>query len=395
MEDVADLGGHTLVVLGLVDELVVQHLLQDPVHAVLGQVGIGHRVIGPRRVGQARQQRGLGDGHVLRRVAEVVLCAGLHPVGGGAEGGDVEIAFEDLVLGVREGLLQGQGVLDLPELARRRRLRGRADLRGVATADARLHQDVAHVLLGEGGRSLAVGARRVGGERAQHAGGVDALVLVEALVLDGDDGVLHVLADIGQRHHDPVLGVELGDLRAVGGAQDRDLARLEHLEVIGEVLEELQRRLRDHARGPHEGHGEPGGEDAANGGHDDEGEERRHELARVEGARRSLRHAPRLRVQRARCRGGWHGSHLAVRVLGNRPSGGAPPSGRLQAAIGHCPAGSAGCRGWERICWNGPACFTVGVCDGSDNDAGPDRWRWDEDDRPDLGGARGLRGCGA
>ena len=50
------------------------------------------------------------------------------------------------------------------------------------------------------------------------------MVVVEALVLDGDHGVLHGLRDALERHLDAVLGaVQRRDQRAVGG---EDLRRL-------------------------------------------------------------------------------------------------------------------------------------------------------------------------
>ena len=78
--------------------------------------------------------------------------AGLRPVGGGAEGGDVEVALQDLLLGVL--LLQGQGVLDLAQLAGVGRLGGGTDGCGVVLLEPGLDEHVTHVLLGQGGGTL-------------------------------------------------------------------------------------------------------------------------------------------------------------------------------------------------------------------------------------------------
>ena len=79
-----------------------------------------------------------------------------------------------------------------------------------------LNERVAHVLLGQGRGALTRAAGVVGDQGSHHAGGVDALVLVETLVLHGDDRVLHVDRDLAQGHHDSVLRVELGDHAPVG-----------------------------------------------------------------------------------------------------------------------------------------------------------------------------------
>ena len=54
---------------------------------------------------------------------------------------------------------------------------------------------------------------------------VDTIVLVEAFVLDRDDRALHVLADLAQRHLDPVLIEQGRDAVAVG---------IEHVRAVGQ-----------------------------------------------------------------------------------------------------------------------------------------------------------------
>ena len=86
--------------------------------------------------------------------------------------------------------------------------------------------------------------------------GVDAPVVVEALVLGGDDGVAQRLRDVGQRHEDPALDVQLGDQLVVVvvdlGADER--------------LERLQRgdrgeRAGQDGEGPQGSHGHPGADE--------------------------------------------------------------------------------------------------------------------------------------
>ena len=231
-----------------------------------------------------------------------MLGARLHPVGGGAEGGDIEVALEDLLL--VELLLQGQGVLDLAQLAGGGPLRGGGDGRRVVLLQARLDEHVAHVLLGEGRGPLGT-AVGVGDHGADDARRVDALVLVEALVLHGHDGVLDVDGDGVQRDDDPVLRVELGDLGAVRRLDAGDLARLEGVEVVGQLVEEVLGGARDGGGDADEGHGEARRQDPPHSGQEQEDEEHRDGLcrrertaARARGGPRGglLRHGVRVRV---------------------------------------------------------------------------------------------------
>jgi hypothetical protein len=73
-------------------------------------------------------------------------------------------------------------------------------------------------------------------------------VLVEAGVLDGHDGVAHVLGDVEDRDEGAVLlGVQRGEDRPVGrvddrGLGERDLRRL----VVGEVGQPARRGREGH-----------------------------------------------------------------------------------------------------------------------------------------------------
>ena len=145
--------------------------------------------------------------------AEVAPGGGLDAVGAVAEVGDVEVALEDLLLGV------------LAPRARRRSAARAAC--GCTTARwppspprpascrprsrRRLEQHLLDVLLGQRRAALHVAAGLVVDERAQRAAQVDAAVVVEPRVLDGHHGLAHDLGDVGQRHRHPVLVVERGD----------------------------------------------------------------------------------------------------------------------------------------------------------------------------------------
>ena len=305
-----DLGVDGLVVLLLGNELLFQHLGQHPVPTVLGQFRLGLGVVGAGCVGGSGQQGGLGHRQILGVLIEVVQRGGLHPVGGGTEGGDVEVALEDLLLGVL--LLQAEGELHLPQLAGHGALGGVPDELVVVVLQAGLDEGVAHVLLGQRGGALTRAAGVVGHQGPHHAGGVDALVLVEALVLDGDDRVLHVDRDRAQGHHDAVLRVELGDLGAVGGQEGGDLAGRLNVEVAGELLEELGGCLGQRCRGAHEGSGEARGQDPADARESQEDHEHRDDLGWCQGApaRRGFRHGVSLRgiawrMQWRRPSSGW------------------------------------------------------------------------------------------
>ena len=125
-----------------------------------------------RPLGQAGEQRALLERELLRRLAEIAARRQLDAPGAAAEIDGVEIKLEDLVLAQRR--------LDP------RRHDHLADLALVGQVVA--HQQVLHHLLGDGRAALrAPGLREVADEGADQAALVDALVLVEALVLGGDE----------------------------------------------------------------------------------------------------------------------------------------------------------------------------------------------------------------
>ena len=110
----------------------------------------------------------------------------------------------------------------------------------------RLLQDVLHILLGDGAGTLRGPAvLAVAHQRPHDALEVDAVVLIEARVLDRDDGLLHHVGDLRRvLDHDAILWpVELGDLTARVVEQDGALGQLgfgqigrQVVEVVGDAL---------------------------------------------------------------------------------------------------------------------------------------------------------------
>ena len=193
------------VVLLLRDGLAAQHVAQDLVSALDGDLGVDGGVVVGGRVGQADEQGGLGEGEVARVLGEVRLGGGLDAVGAVTVVDAVEVHHQDLVLGV--DLLHLQGDERLADLA----LDGLVELL--------LGEDgVAHELLGDGRGALGA-ARELRQHGATDADDVDAGMLVEALVLDVHGALEDPRGDLVRRDARAVLDEERGDL-VIGGIQD-------------------------------------------------------------------------------------------------------------------------------------------------------------------------------
>ena len=166
--------------------------------------------------------------------AEVAAGGGLDAVGAGAEVGDVEVALEDLVLGVL--LLERHRVAQLAQLAGVRLLGRRLLRRGPLLRRPRCRRaDSSSTCLTYCWVSVEPPCTSSPDwlltQRAQGAREVDAAVLVEAGVLDGDDGLAHDRRDLGQRDRDAVLVVEGRDQRAVGGQDPGALGQRRDLQL--------------------------------------------------------------------------------------------------------------------------------------------------------------------
>jgi hypothetical protein len=185
---------------------------------------------------------------------------GLDAVGTVAEVGDVEVALEDLFLGVV--LFVPDRQLELADLAGDGWLGGRPHL---FLGGGLLHQGELDQLLGDGRPALCLAiVGRVVDEGAQRALEVEGAVLVEPAVLDRQQSVLHVVADLVERHVLPVLLVEVREQAAVGGEQTGRLGG-------GDVLQ-LQREI-DHGVADIVGRdSREGGRRHEDGRHDEAGE---------------------------------------------------------------------------------------------------------------------------
>ena len=227
------------------DVSLLVHVREHACATLAREPGVGDRVVERRVGGDAGDQSRLRERERRRVLAEVHLGRLLDAVRAVAEVDRVQVGGQDpvlrplllelprerrlLQLAAERALLAGEGVLD--ELLRDRR--------------AALHD-------------LLV--RDVGPERAQDAVQVDAVVLEEALVLDGDDRLLHHVGDLARgddlavlgaaedREDLPVARVDVAVLDAVvaGRVERRDLARDRGDEAIAE------RRRAQHEQDQHE-----------------------------------------------------------------------------------------------------------------------------------------------
>lgn len=224
--------------LGLVgaERTVLAHLVDDDVAALQsllrGRAGVQRR----RAVRDRGEQRGLRNRQLVGRGVEVRLGGGTDAVGLVAQRHDVEVAGEDLVLA--HLLLELQRDPRLAHLAADRRLGGLLPgLLLVVGAEHERHV-VLHVLLGERRRALRRPTVHTGlGGGTGDALPVDALVLVEPFVLNGQDRALHGVRDVLGLQRDAVLVVQVGDRLAVhvlDGGDERQL-----------TLREVTRRLVD------------------------------------------------------------------------------------------------------------------------------------------------------
>ena len=189
---------HGLVVLRLADIALVEHFAQDQLLALLVLLEVEIGIIPGGVVGNADEGSTLSQGEILHVLAEVDLRGGLDAVAALAQGDDVEVKFQDLIL--RVALFVLQGAENLHQLPAHRHL----VFMGAVFDE----------LLGDGG--CAVGGLaaeehiETGSDGAQP---VHAVMLVKPLILDGDTGVLEVLRDVLQSHPNAVFTlVELFEL---------------------------------------------------------------------------------------------------------------------------------------------------------------------------------------
>ena len=213
------------------------------------------RVVDRRRLRQAGEQRRLRKRQVLRLLREVRLGGGLDAVGVVPVVDGVQVGLEDPRLRPLVAELDREaGLLDL---AVERLLAARVHVPDELLADRRAALD-------------HLAGADVGPERAQDPDVVDAAVLVEALVLDGDRRPRQPRRHLREADRLPVVvGRDRAEERAVGRVDERVRADVDGLQA------------REAARGRER---DPGA-DAGDRDHDDEpAEDDGHEHTRAAAA---------------------------------------------------------------------------------------------------------------
>ncbi len=244
-----DRRGHGAVVRRLVDVAQLQHATQDVLLAGLGALRVDARVEGARRDRQPGQHGEFADREVGQLLAEVGLSRRTEPVGSLAEEDLVDVDLQDPVLGQLGLDLECQR--DLVDLARvqllARQVKGARDL----------HGDRAAAL-------AAPAADEVGQDRPRETRVVDPAVLVEAVVLGSEDGLLQGRRHVLDPHVLAPLFAELAQQDAIGAPDaQRDLRpvvdqRVDRRQVrVGHREHECQQQCgAEHAAGPDDANGQ-------------------------------------------------------------------------------------------------------------------------------------------
>ena len=227
------------------EEPEVMHPSQDIELPRLRPLRVGDGVVRRRRLGQAGEHRRLGRVQVLERLGEIDLRRGREAVRPLPEEDLVDVQLEDLVL--------GQVGLDLPGQQHLAQLAGDGLFPGQEEVPGDLHRDRPGALLGAAGQ--------VGDRRPEHRQIVDAAMLVEALVLGGQNGLFHDIRDFGDRDDRPALLAEFAQELPFGRNHPQRDFRL----VFGQRLERRQRRIEQRQdEGPEQGaHGRQAQQDRA------------------------------------------------------------------------------------------------------------------------------------
>ncbi len=204
-----DTAGDGGVMISLEDFPLAEHFVQDLVAPLDGVFRMDGGIVEAGAVDQPGEQGSLRQGEVFGGGAEEVPGCGLDTVRIPVEEHDIEVALEDLVLGVL--LFQFDGELHLAHLVADALLPAEDDLIGSVRGQQGLVDHVRHVLLGQRRCALPAAAGQVGCERPENPLRVDAGVLVEAAVLDGDNRVPDVGRHLVQPDLHAVLREEGGD----------------------------------------------------------------------------------------------------------------------------------------------------------------------------------------
>ena len=190
-------------------EFLFRHVGEHEARAALGAVRIVARRQPRRRLHQARQQRRFGERQLPRRFGEIALRRRLDAISAGAEIDAIEIELEDLCLG--EFVLEPERQHHFLQLARNGALLRQEQIFGE--------------LLGDGRAALrGAAAQDVGGKRAHDPERIDAVVRIEAPILDGDECLGHIVRQFVQRHRRAAHVAASGERRAIG-AEDQNRRR--------------------------------------------------------------------------------------------------------------------------------------------------------------------------
>ncbi len=193
-----------------------RHRRDDLGGALARPFGIAVRREFRRRLHQAGEHGGLGQGDVFRAMAEIFLRRRFDAIGAGAEIDAVEVELENLVF--RIFVLQPDGEDRLLDFARERAL-----LR---------QEQVLGELLGQRRAALHRPARCVARQRPHNAEGIDAPMRIETAVLDRDERLRQIRRQISDAHRRAADVAAVGEQRPVIG-QNGDIGRaLRHGELI-------------------------------------------------------------------------------------------------------------------------------------------------------------------
>ncbi len=240
---------HALV--ALADEVKPGHHFEHDLGSFLSRIEIAGGCQSRGRAHQAGQQSRFGEGYLLGGFAEIALRGLFNAVGAGPEIDTIQIELEDLRF--RKIAFQPQREQQFLQLAVDRTFLSQ--------------KEIFRQLLRDGGAALGHAAMpNVGDQRARDAVRVDAVMLVEAPILDGDEGLRNVVRQFFQRQngaapiaaggermaliiHDPDRGRPLGncqrlDRRQVGAGPGQradggdDEPQADHRAPIGHAADE-------------------------------------------------------------------------------------------------------------------------------------------------------------
>jgi hypothetical protein len=212
-------------------EPLLSHEAEDQIATLARPIGIDARIVVDRRLGEGGKQRRLSEGQTGSALAEIVARRRFDPVPPVAEVDRIEVGLEDLLLAVAPLHLACR--LLLAQLATQAQV----------TAVDQLGVHVADELLRDRARSTAPLTEQFPLHGRCDADDVDAVVLVEALILDGDERRPDVLRQCPDRHARAPLAPGLTDERAVTAEDEGRLRERNDAPRLGAVAVPVLRSL--------------------------------------------------------------------------------------------------------------------------------------------------------